>query len=159
MARERTYFKQISLFRARCIYVAHKTSAARPGRYMYILLRCSWRDFASSFWGRVSNLKGLKRFPRRVARRIVGPRTPIDRRLFRSFLPPALSRSPSRLIPFRLFSLLSPVPTVTYCELLTELCPPCPKKAVPFGATNFGRHEKWCGQPAMIRNTSRLVSS
>lgn len=38
--------------------------------------------------GRVSNLKGLKRFPRRVARRIVGPRTPIDRRLFRLFLTP-----------------------------------------------------------------------
>lgn len=73
------------------------------------------------------------------------------RRLFRSFLPPLLR---SRLIPFRLFSLLSLVPAVTYCELLRELLP-CPKKAVPFGTENFGQHEKWRGRPAH----SQYVSS
>lgn len=90
--------------------------------------------------GGVSNLKGLKRFPRRVAHRIVGPRTPIDRRLLRS-------RPPTH-IPFRLFSL--PVSTVTYCELLRAAMPPCPKKTVPFGAKNFRQRERWCGRPARL---------
>lgn len=49
------------------------------------------------------------------------------------------------------------------CDLLrtfNRTMPALPEKGrFPFGATNFGRHEKWCGQPAMIRNTSRLVSS
>lgn len=118
MAGERTYFKQISLFRARCIYVARKTSAARPGCCMYI--PPAHGEDSRLFFprGGVSNLKGLKRFPRRVARRIVGPRTPIDRRLLRS-------RPPTH-IPFRLFSL--PVSTVTYCELLREPCHPARKR-------------------------------
>lgn len=158
MARERTYFKQISLFRARCIYVAHKTGAARPGYCMRIPLRCSWRGLASSFWGRVSNLKGLKRFPRRVARRIVGPRTPIDRRLFRSFLPPFAFSFAVALDPFPLLASFS-----RSCDLLRTFkrtMPPCPKKAVPFDAKNFRQHEKWCRRPdgQCARNTSHLVS-
>lgn len=78
-----------------------------------------------------------------------------DRPTTRSFLPLALSSS--RLIPFRLLSLLSPVPAVTYCDLLTELCYPARKTTVPFGAKNFGQCEKWCGQPA-ARLVIRLVS-
>lgn len=58
--------------------------------------------------GRVSNLKGLKRFPRRVARRIVGPRTPIDRRLFRSFFASCALRSLVALDPFPPLSLSLP---------------------------------------------------
>lgn len=125
--------------------------SARLLYVLYISLRCSWRGLASSFWGRVSNLKGLKRFPRRVARRIVGPRTPIDDSFVLSC---PLAYSSSRLIPFRLFSLLSPVPVVTYCELLRELCRTALKKAVSFGAQNFGQHEKWCGQPARLQYVS-----
>lgn len=117
--RERTYFKQISLFRA-AMYLCgarNQRRSALLGCCMYIPPRCSRRGLASSFWARgggveVSNLKGLKRFPRRVARRIVGPRTPIDRRLF---------LAPVALDPLSpLLELPSPVPAVTYCELLRE---------------------------------------
>lgn len=79
--------------------------------------------------GEVSNLKGLKRFPRRVARRIVGPRTPIDRRLF---------LAPVALDPLSpLLELPSPVPAVTYCELLRELCRSPAEKGRPFRREKF----------------------
>lgn len=70
----------------RCIYVAHETER-RSARLLYVYTASMLSERTRLFFlgeggGEVSNLKGLKRFPRRVARRIVGPRTPIDRRLF-----------------------------------------------------------------------------
>lgn len=97
------------------------------------------------------NLKGLKRFPRRVARRIVGPRTPIDRRLFYSFLPS------SCLILFRLFSLFSPVSAVTYCKLLRELCR-LAQKRLSLSARKILGNMKNGANDHRARNTSRLVS-
>lgn len=141
MARERTYFKQISLFRARCIYVAHKTErgSARPPR-TYIPLRCSWRGLASSFWGRESfEFKRFKAISQEGGASDCRPSN-TDRPTTRSFLPLALS--PSRLIPFRLLSLLSPVPAVTYCDLLTELCAALPEKRLSLSARKISGNVK-----------------
>lgn len=93
----------------RCIYVAHENqrrSARLP--YVYTASMLSERTrlfFLGGGGGEVSNLKGLKRFPRRVARRIVGPRTPIDRRrLFLApvALDPPFASSRASFPPFRL---------------------------------------------------------
>lgn len=65
------YFKQISLVRARCIYVAYKTGAALGPAAVCIYRLDALREdspLLSLEQGRVSNLKGLKRFPRRVWR-------------------------------------------------------------------------------------------
>lgn len=130
--RERTYFKQISLFRTRCIYVARRSSGVR----VYISSRCSWKGLAFfSLRGvrKVSNLKGLKRFPRgwRVGLSALKHRSTDDSfflsRSSLSLPPPNRSCPPSRLIPFRFFSLLSPYSVVTYCELLREPCRPAEK--------------------------------
>lgn len=80
---------------------------------------------------KVSNLKGLKRFPRgwRVGLSALKHRSTDDS--FSLSCPPLSLRHscpPSRLIPFRfLFSLLSPSSVVTYCELLREPCRPAEK--------------------------------
>lgn len=142
----------------RCIYVARETSAARPGGCCtYIPPRCSRRGLASSFWarggeGEVSNLKGLKRFPRRVARRIVGPRTPIDRRLF---------LAPVALDPLSpLLELPSPR---SGCDLLRTFkrshVALRPREAVPFDARKISGGVKNGADGQRARNTSRLVSS
>lgn len=122
--REGTYFKQISLFRTRCIYVAGRTDAvcictARLDAPRRDLPFFSLRGEVK----KVSNLKGLKRFPRgwRVGLSALKHRS--DRQsFFFSFLPfPFLT--PQTLLStvlFRFFSLFSPYSVVTYCELLTE---------------------------------------
>lgn len=142
MARERTYFKQISLFYARCIYVAHKTSARLdPAAVCICRLDAFGEDSPLLSKGGVSNLKGLKRFPRRVARRIVGPRTPIDRRdslALSCSLPRALSRSPSRLIPFRLLlAFFSPCSACNLLRTFKRTMSPYPKNDCPFRREKF----------------------
>lgn len=140
MARERTYFKQISLFRERYIYVARGTGAAWQC-YMYVYsvprLDAPRGEDSPLFsaWGSFE-FKRFKAISQGVARRIVGPRTPIDRRrFFLSFL------SAAALDPFLLFSPLSPVTIVTYCELLGEPCrlaergSACPFRRGKFRAT------------------------
>lgn len=69
------------------MYLCGARNQRRSARLLYVytasmLSRRTRLFFLGGRGGEVSNLKGLKRFPRRVARRIVGPRTPIDRRLF-----------------------------------------------------------------------------
>lgn len=123
-----TYFKQISLFRTRCIYVARRTGAV----CMYIYrLDAPGRDspFFFAEGGRRGGEEGFefKRFKAislGVARRIVGSQTPIDRRFFFSFLPSPFFTPHTHflstvvlLIPFRF---LLPIRFVTYCELLRE---------------------------------------
>lgn len=92
----------------RCIYVAHENQR-RSTRLLYVYTASMLSERTRLFFlggggGEVSNLKGLKRFPRRVARRIVGPRTPIDRRLFLApvALDPPFASSRASFPPFRL---------------------------------------------------------
>jgi len=124
MARERTYFKQISLFRVRCIYVAHKTSAVRPGCCMYTtsMLLERIRFF---FLGGVSNFKRFKAISQEGGASDCRPSN-TDRPMTLSFfLTP---------VPFLLFSLLFPTSVVTYCEFLKEQC--C-RKSCPFRCEKF----------------------
>lgn len=73
------------------------------------------------------------------------------------FLAPAFSSS--RLIPFRLlFSLLSPISVVTYCELLRELSRSA-RKRLSLSARKISSNMKNGADDQHACNTSRLVSS
>lgn len=112
---------------------------------------------------KVSNLKGLKRFPRgwRVGLSALKHRSTDDSfSLSRSSLslPPPLLLSTVALDPF---SLLLASLSLFGCDLLRTFkrtVPPCRKGlgVVPFDAENFVRHEKWCRH---ARGPSRFVSS
>lgn len=139
-----------------CIYIASKA--------------CSWKGLAffslrererEGGMKKVSNLKGLKRFPRgwRVGLSALKHRSTDD-----SF---SLSCPPPFFIPNILlvhsraldpFSLLSPYSVCDLLRTFKRTAPPCRKRlgAVPFDAENFVRHEKWCRH---ARSASRFVSS
>lgn len=160
---EGTYFKQISLFRTRCIYVAGRTDAicictARLDAPRRDLPFFSLRGGEEGF-----EFKRFKTISQGVARRIVGSQTPIDRQsFFFSFLPfPFLT--PQTLLSTRPFSLLLAPFSLFGCDLLrtfnrTTPTALCRKRlgGVPSDAENFVWHEKWCRH---ARNASRLVSS
>lgn len=157
--RERTYFKQISLFRTRCIYVARRSSDVR----VYISLDVPGRKglafFSLGGVGKVSNLKGLKRFPRgwRVRLSALKHRS-TDDSFSLSCSSPRPLLSTVALDPFSLL-LASFFPFG--CDLLRTFkrtAPPCQKRlgVVPFDAENFVRREKWCRH---ARSASRFVSS
>lgn len=135
--RERTYFKQISLFHARCIYVAYRSST----RSLYVQRRhrppppprCSSKGLLASFFSGVSNLKGLKRFPRgwSVGLSALERRSTDDN----SFSPLCYYPRPSVRSRVDPFFTLSIVPVVTYCELLRG--PLCRKKKRAVSFTPF----------------------
>lgn len=115
-----------------------KPARARPGYCMYIPLRCSWRGLASSFWGESFEFKRFKAISQEGGAsdcRLSNTDRPTTLSLF--LAPPAFS--PSHLIPFRLFSFLSLIPAVTYCELLRE---PCPKKRLSFSTRKISGNMK-----------------
>lgn len=121
--------------------------------YVYVPPRCFWKGLAFFFaegggrWVRkVSNLKGLKRFPRgwRVGLSALKHRSTDDS--FSLSLPypssPQTLLSIVALDPFSL--LLSPFSVVTYCELLRGPRRPAEKdSALSLSMRkNFLRHEK-----------------
>lgn len=113
--------------------------------YMYTSTRCFWRGLTAFFGGVESfEFKRFKAISQGVARRIVGARTPIDRRrLFSLSCYTRSCRPPRAPDPFSFFlALLSPFTTVvTYCELLREPCriagrsSACPFRRGKFRAT------------------------